>query len=389
MNNPTIHNAQQASANDVPLYTKHNLPFPDRRRKRERRQNQVPIAFADRRKSSDRRGQVQPLKLDGVVVAVIPAFNEERFISSVVIQTRHYATHVVVVDDGSADRTAELARLAGAYVVHQGQNQGKAAALNAGFKAALHYQPDAIVCLDGDAQHEPSEIPEVVQPVLDKQADVVIGSRFLAKKSDIPAWRQVGQHTLTQVTNVASGVRTTDSQSGYRAFSPKAAKVLDFRSGGLSVESEMQFLFEPAGLNVVEVPISVSYKDGNKRNPVVHALHVLDAIVSLVARRQPILFFAVPGFLTVAAGLLLGLRVVFVMQQQGRLLTGSAILTTLLLIGGMLLGVMGITLHSIKHLVRRVEDEIQHMSRKQIQEMRNELQHLKLKQDHDNDRRAA
>ncbi|MEM6431078.1 MAG: glycosyltransferase family 2 protein, partial [Deinococcota bacterium] len=202
---------------NVPLYTKQDLPFPDRRRTRERRQSQQPIAFADRRQKPERRGQVETLKLDGVVVAVIPAFNEERFISSVVIQTRHYATHVVVVDDGSSDRTAELARLAGAYVVHQAQNQGKAAALNAGFKAALHYQPDAIVCLDGDAQHEPSEIPEVVQPILAKQADVVIGSRFLAKKSKIPAWRQVGQHTLTQVTNVASGVRTTDSQSGYRA----------------------------------------------------------------------------------------------------------------------------------------------------------------------------
>lgn len=387
MNDLPFNTAQQTSANNIPLYSKNDLPFPDRRRRRERRKNQEPIAFSDRRRSTERRGQVQPLKLDGIVVAVIPAFNEERFISSVVIQTRHYATHVVVVDDGSSDRTAELARLAGAYVVHQGQNQGKAAALNAGFKAALHYQPDAIVCLDGDAQHEPSEIPEVVKPILEKQADVVIGSRFLAKKSDIPAWRQVGQHTLTQVTNVASGVHTTDSQSGYRAFSPKAAKALDFRSGGLSVESEMQFLFEPAGLNVVEVPITVSYQDGNKRNPIVHGLHVLDAIVSLVARRQPLLFFAVPGFLTVAAGLLLGLRVVFVMQQQGRLLTGSAILTTLLLIGGMLLGVMGITLHSIKHLVRRVEEEIQHVSRKQIQEVRSELQSLKHQQK--SDRRAA
>ncbi|AEB11482.1 glycosyl transferase family 2 [Marinithermus hydrothermalis DSM 14884] len=292
------------------------------------------------------------------VVAVIPAYNEERFIASVVIKTRGYASHVIVVDDGSTDRTAELAEVSGARVVRLEKNQGKAAALNAGFKAALQLKPDAVVCLDGDAQHEPAEIPELVRPILAQEADVVVGSRFLEKRSPIPGWRQLGQHTLTAVTNLTSGVKISDSQSGYRAFSPKAVRTLRFRSSGLSVESEMQFLFSQAGLKVKEVPISVSYADGSKRNPVVQGLQILDAILSLVARRRPLLFFSLPGLFLGVIGVLLGIRVALHMQATGELLMGTAILTTLALTGGLLLGVAGVMLHSIQHMIRRIQEEI-------------------------------
>jgi glycosyltransferase involved in cell wall biosynthesis len=292
------------------------------------------------------------------VVAVVPAFNEERFIASVVLKTRDYANQVIVVDDGSSDRTAELARQAGAYVVQLGQNQGKAGALNAGFNVALRFKPTVIVCLDADAQHDPSEIPQVIQPVVSDEADVVIGSRFLEKKSAIPGWRKVGQHTLTAVTNLTSGLKISDSQSGYRAFSPGAVAILKFRTGGLSVESEMQFLLEDAGLRVTEVPISVMYQDGNKRNPIVHGLHVLDAILSLAARRRPLAFFSLPGVVLGFIGLMFGARVYLHMQQSKELLIGTALLTTLFIIGGILLGISGVLLHTFEHLVRRLREEM-------------------------------
>ena len=292
------------------------------------------------------------------IVAVIPAFNEERFIASVVFQTQPFVEHVIVVDDGSSDRTAVLAEAAGALVVRQATNQGKAEALNAGFEAAEALRPRAVVCLDADAQHEPSEIPNVVRPVLAGTADVVVGSRFLETKSDIPAWRQVGQYTLTALTNGMSGTALTDSQSGFRAFSPTAASALRFGSRGLSVESEMQFLFDPAGLRVVEVPISVRYLDGNKRNPFAHGLEVVDALVSLVARRRPLLFFSLPGALLVLAGVVVGLHVASTLSTTGTLLIGSSVLSALLTILGMLLGVTGIILHSVGHLVGRLSDEV-------------------------------
>ena len=293
----------------------------------------------------------------GRIVVVIPAFNEERFIASVVIQAQQYADHVIVIDDGSVDNTARLAVAAGAEVIRHYQNAGKAEALNKGFRAALQYEPDAIVCLDADAQHDASEIPKVAAPVLAGEADVVIGSRFLELKSDIPAWRQVGQHTLTKVTNTLSGSHVTDSQSGYRAFSRVAASALRFSSQGLNVESEMQFLFEPAGLRVVEVPISVSYLDGNKRNPVVHGLQVLDAMLSLVARRRPLFFIALPGFVICLMGLAVGLNVAWRFSQTQQLATGMAIITAILFITGILLGLSGVMLHSMGHFMNRMRQD--------------------------------
>lgn len=304
-------------------------------------------------------GQAEPPNpsQDGVVV-VIPAFNEERFIASVVFQARPFADEVVVVDDGSTDRTAELAEAAGATVLRLDANAGKAAALNAGFAYAKTLDPSVVVCLDGDAQHEPAEIPTLVKPIVTGDADVVIGSRFLNTHSRIPGWRKVGQHTLTAMTNGMSGTSVTDSQSGFRAFSPAAVRSLRFTSSGLSVESEMQFLFEPAGLRVTEVPISVRYQDGAKRNPVVHGMQVIDAMVSLVARRRPLLFFTGPGVALALVGTMFGVQVASVMSRTGNLMVGTAMLTVLLLLVGLLLGVTGIILHSFGHLVGRLRDEV-------------------------------
>jgi len=306
------------------------------------------------------------------IVVVIPAYNEERFIASVVFQARPYAEHVIVVDDGSHDRTASMAAAAGATVIRQPENLGKAAALNAGFARARTLKPRVVVCLDGDAQHEPAEVPVLAAPVLADEADVVVGSRFLETKSDIPGWRQVGQHALTAMTNGLSGLPLSDSQSGYRAFSPTAVDLLRFTSQGLSVESEMQFLLEPAGLRVVEVPISVRYQDGNKRNPFVHGLQVIDSMISLVARRRPLLFFSLPGLLLALVGAGLGLRVAHIYNFSGDLAIGTAILTTLIFTVGMLLGVTGVILHSLGHLVGRLGDEVHAVLERSLREDRDE-----------------
>lgn len=300
------------------------------------------------------------------VVAVIPAYNEERFIASVVLRTLRYARHVIVVDDGSSDHTADLAEEAGAHVIRQPQNGGKAKAMNAGFQAALAYNPASVVCLDGDAQHEPADLLEVVRPVLEDGVDVVIGSRFLDIENTAPGWRQVGQNALTAVTNMTSGVHLTDSQSGFRAFSPAALKKLRFDTGGLAMESEMQFLLAQSDLRVTEVPISVKYQDGNKRNPVVHGLQVIDAIISLVARRRPLLFFSLPGVLLMLVGFLAGVSVWGHMQNAGLLLEGRAILSALLLIGGLFMSLTGLMLHSVQFMAASIADQVKRAMQVQV-----------------------
>src|SRR5919202_3956184 len=151
--------------------------------------------------------------------------------------------------------------------------------------------------LDGDGQHCAEDIPQVLAPVLDGVADVVVGSRFLEVKSDIPAYRQVGQHGLTLVTNLASGVRISDSQSGFRAFSPLALDALSFSQGGFSIESEMQFLVREHKLRLVEAPIKVIYAEKAKRNPVHHGMQVINGIMRLVGQIRPLLYFGLPGSL--------------------------------------------------------------------------------------------
>lgn len=292
------------------------------------------------------------------IVAVIPAYNEERFIASVVITTLAYTERVIVVDDGSTDRTAELARLAGADVIQLPRNGGKGQALNRGFMRARELGADVVVMLDGDAQHEPSEIPIVVRSILDGEADVVVGSRFLDTKSAIPGWRQVGQRTLNGLTNSGSGIQLSDSQSGFRAFSPRALDSMRFRSSGLAVESEMQFAFEQSGLRVVEAPISVSYRDGNKRNPVVHGLEVIDALLGMVARRRPLMFFSTPGVVLMAVGMLVGLSVVQVVGNEHVVPLGTALVSALLIIVGLLLALTGVILNTFEHLVSKIVEEV-------------------------------
>jgi len=175
-----------------------------------------------------------PTKLPGVIV-VIPAYNEELVIGSLVLKASRLVEKVIVVDDGSTDNTAHVARLAGAEVIRLRENQGKSHALLAGLNRAREIGCAVAVTLDGDGQHKTREIPVVAQPVLEGKADLVIGSRFLGKTNGVPAHRRVGQKTLDLYTRIGSRQACTDSQSGFRALSKKALDNLDFTSYGYGI----------------------------------------------------------------------------------------------------------------------------------------------------------
>jgi glycosyltransferase involved in cell wall biosynthesis len=284
----------------------------------------------------------------GPTVALIPAYNEERFIGSLVLAVLSYVDQVIVIDDGSSDNTVAIAEKAGATVVRHTQNKGKAAAVNTGFNYVRTLNPRALVMLDGDGQHCADDIPTVLEPVMSADADIVIGSRFLKIKNDIPVYRQVGQHSLTITTNVTSGVWVSDSQSGFRAFSGPALHQLFFQQGGFTIESEMQFLAREANLRVIEVPIKVIYAEPAKRSPVRHGLQVLNGLMQLVGQTRPLMFFGGSGFIILLSGMLLGLNVVDIYMKTKVLAIGYALITIMFCVIGMLLFFAGIILHSTR-----------------------------------------
>lgn len=244
------------------------------------------------------------------IIACIPCFNEELFIGSVVIKTRDYVEKVVVIDDGCTDKTALIAEKAGATVLKHDRNKGKGASVGTAFDYARGAKWKALVLLDGDGQHDPAFIPALIKPVLEDEADMVVGSRYLEIKSPIPRYRTWGQRMLTSLSNLGSSVKLTDSQSGLRAFSTKAIQAFSFVEEGLSVESEMQFLVKEAGLRVKEIPVSIGYHSKPKRSPLTQGLGVLNSVTGLISRRIPLLFFGVPGLAMFGFGLWEGVRVV-------------------------------------------------------------------------------
>lgn len=289
----------------------------------------------------------------GKFVAIIPAYNEELTIGTVVLKVREHVDKVVVVNDGSADKTSEIARLAGAEVIDMDRNRGKASALMRGFASLVGKNYTAVVTIDGDGQHMASEIPKLIEPILQGEADLVIGSRFLGEKSSIPKYRIVGQKVLNKITNVGSGDKVSDTQSGFRAISAKGLQHMNFDSEGYAIESDMIVHFSDSGLKIKEVPTTVRYDvpNGHKKKPVSMGVALLNNIVGTIGYKRPLILFGVPGALFIFAGLVIGFDAIIRNYPAGPLLIPA-------LAGGffMMLGaffcVSALTLNSLSYLMR-------------------------------------
>ena len=224
-------------------------------------------------------------------------------IGSIVISTSKYVDQVIVVDDGSMDHTSEIAEVAGAKVIRHPENQGKGAALKTGFSEIN--DADVVVTLDADGQHDPCEIPKLIEPIINAEADITNGSRHLGEKDQTPRYRRVGQMILDEATNLNSRIKITDSQSGFRAFAAYTLPAFKFWSKGYSIESEMIIDASKFGSRIKEVPIEVKYHGNNqhKKNPLSHGLGVLFDVIMNTEFNRPLYYFSVPGFIFIMVGL--------------------------------------------------------------------------------------
>ncbi|WP_297437252.1 glycosyltransferase family 2 protein [Thermococcus sp.] len=289
----------------------------------------------------------------GRTLIIIPAYNEEPAIGSVVALAKKYGD-VLVVDDGSADRTSEVAKRTGAVVIRHPTNRGKGAALKTGFEYALSREYEIVVTLDADGQHNPDEIPLLMEPIIRGEADLVIGSRYLnGSKKEIPVYRRLGLWVLNKSTKVASNV-DVDSQSGFRALNRKALERLDLNSNGYSIETDMIVKASERGIKLMEVPISVRYDVPNrhKKNPLTHGLGVLASIIGLIGYRRPLLLFGVLSLISFITAGILGYLALEPYYQGGNVYLTQAIGAGIFVIIGIQLFIAGLTLNVLARMVR-------------------------------------
>ncbi len=292
------------------------------------------------------------------IAAVIPTFNEEMMIGTLVLRSKMYVDTVIVVDDGSTDRTSKVAEMAGADIVQLKENHGKAYALMHGIQRAKELGFSTVIALDGDGQHDPGDIASIAQPILDDEADMVIGSRFLDISSQIPFYRKFGQKTLNFFTNAGSEVKTTDSQSGFRALGKSALENMDFISNGYNIESDMIHHFSSRNLRIKEVPIEINYDVPNKhkQHPVPHGVDILVNLVGFIGYKRPLLFFGLPGAFLSFLGIIIATIAVSQFYASHIFPFSLTVIAAFAVILGLLLFASGIILNTIVAIMKSVRN---------------------------------
>ena len=292
------------------------------------------------------------------IVACIPAFNEEKTIAKVIVKALRYVDKVLVCDDGSTDMTAEIAEGLGAEVIRHGRNMGKGVALRELFRMAKKYKPDIVVVLDGDGQHDPDEIPKLVEPLEKGVADLVIGSRYVeGAKVDAPLYRRLGLKVINFFGRKLTKSVVKDTQSGFRAFTLKALEELeDTESEGFGIESEQIALAVKKGLRVLEVPTSIRYKElpkTSKKSPLLHGGEIMATILRLIIEERPLLCLGVPGSILMAIGMVFGVYLLWTFNMTRYFSIPIAILMLGAMNIGITLVITALMLYGLNRVAKR------------------------------------
>lgn len=293
------------------------------------------------------------------IIAIIPAYNESETIGKVVAETSNYVSSVIVIDDGSADSTGEVAASMNAKVIRNRHNAGKGAALKRGFIECLKYNPDIVITLDADGQHDPRDIPKLLQPIEEEEADVVIGSRYGATVSSlqmIPRYRRIGLSFIDFMNRNLANSKVKDTQSGFRLYTRNVLNLMSqYSSRGFGAEMEQLATAELHGLRIVEVPISIRYeglKNTSKQNPFLHGIHITSTILDIAVEKRPLLFFG-------GSGLILMIAAIITTAIATRLYIHNhyfSVPLTLIALGLVLLGFMLILVSLVLYQLKRIPE---------------------------------
>jgi len=287
-----------------------------------------------------------------MIAVGIPAFNEEATIAKVVVRALRHADKVLVVDDGSGDDTALIAEKLGVAVIRHERNLGKGAALRTCLDWARSSGVGILVTLDADGQHDPDEIPRIIDPILKGEADVVIGSRRVM--SEAPTYRRFGGRFLDRATGVRVGGVVVDAQSGFRAYSREALEHVTAAEYGMGADSEILMRAKDAGLKIVEVPAKISY-EGPKlstHNPVYHALDVFFSMLKFISIRHPLLFYGGSSAVMFLIAAVFGFQTLDYYARWNKVITNLALISIAAGIIGFLSLFTGVILFTLITVLR-------------------------------------
>lgn len=290
----------------------------------------------------------------------IPAYNEEKIIGKIIKRCKKFAEQVVICDDGSSDQTSYEAELAGAISLKHEKNSGKGAALNTLFEYAKKTNYDIIVTIDGDGQFLPEEIPKLVKPIERKEADIVIGNRF-DNAEEMPNYRKFGNKILDKMTTLAADLPVKDSQSGFRAYSLKAIKEIEFKVKGFGADGEILIDAAKKGFQIAEEKVSVIYDTGmetSTKNPILHSGEVVTSLIEIIAIKSPLKFIGIPGSILLFFGLIFAANVAVVFNETRYFSIPFTMISVVFLVIGAMLLLMSVLLFSISRNTKYQRDRI-------------------------------
>lgn len=300
--------------------------------------------------------------LSPTVMVAIPAYNEASTIREVVRGSMEHADHVVVVDDASEDNTASEAYAAGAEVVTHDENKGYGGALNTAFSEAAERDADQLVILDGDGQHDPSDIPQLLDTQQETESDIVIGSRFApGSETDIPLYRRFGVEVVNTLTNFSMGVVRPrswirDTQSGFRAYNKRAINSLNEDTSigdGMSASTDILYHGHQHSYDMQEVGARVRYDVDNasRHDPVSHGITLASNLLKTIERDRPITSLGLPGFVSTLGGIGFAYWTFSNFLNTGTFPMGLAITSAFFGLAGIFACFTAIILHSLnRHL---------------------------------------
>ena len=292
------------------------------------------------------------------VVAGMPMYNEEETIGTVVTTALRHVDAVICIDDGSSDSSARIAESCGAIVYRHRSNRGYGAALKTLFIKAREMNATALVVLDSDGQHEASDIPKLLQPILAGEADFAIGSRFIngGGGTDMPAYRRLGIKVITAASNLSSDLGIKDTQSGFRAFSSTALDRLRFDSEGMELSLEMLEDAREKQLSIIEVPTVIRYDvpKGSNFTAVSHGFTVLTWALLSLSQKKPLLVLGLPGMGLLATGAAMGMNAAQGVTNQLDSIVGPGLSAVWIGVLGLSLMATGLVLQSARGFLRHL-----------------------------------